>query len=545
MRKPVLRLALLLTGLGLLIQAPVQGQIMIDTDLASWVHSFVGPCPTQWQISPTEPTSSEIVSFKGPTKTFSNSCWGERFYGGDPGLMINGLDRTVELIFIPPSPSICTLLLSPVCGLQGTFGPLKFGTWTFKCTHPQLTFEIKFNVDGIATTRDVIYVDGDLITLTPDGFAWNTAFTSLQQALAVAEYGSLIKVAQGTYKPTYGTDRNAVFEIPSGVSVVGGFRGNVSFIILKDADPKIIIPTNPEDHDPEAFPTILSGDLNGDDGQGFEHHHENVHHVVDVSWADLNTTIEGVTITGGFANGFELDSMGGGLLAAGSEALIRDCRFIRNAAVSGGAVANRNFTGVYDRCIFEDNLAIMHGGAVANFGGAPVLVNCLMVGNRVPGDAFLGGAAVSNTTTDLYLTNCTIADNEAMSGGAVTFFGGPLWSASNAWILNSILYGNGGETTIFDGSEVRVNYTDIQGGWSSGQGNLDVDPLFMWSGTRDASDIWQSGNYHLQGVSPCINAGDPTFFSDGTDIDGDPRILGGIVEMGVDELIPLGPPPHL
>ena len=73
--------------------------------------------------------------------------------------------------------------------------------------------------------------------------------------------------------------------------------------------------------------------------------------------------------------------------------------------------------------------------------------------------------------------------------------------------------------------------------------NLNTAPLFMQHGYWDVNDVWQAGDYHLQGWSPCIDAGDPTFQTVGVDIDGDPRILGQIIEMGADELLPMAPPP--
>ena len=43
------------------------------------------------------------------------------------------------------------------------------------------------------------------------------------------------------------------------------------------------------------------------------------------------------------------------------------------------------------------------------------------------------------------------------------------------------------------------------------------------------------GDYHLQPTSPCINSGDNIFVTVSTDLDGNPRIQGGTVDMGAYE----------
>ena len=82
----------------------------------------------------------------------------------------------------------------------------------------------------------------------------------------------------------------------------------------------------------------------------------------------------------------------------------------------------------------------------------------------------------------------------------------------------------------------NVTYSNVDGGWP-GAGNIDTDPLF----THD---------YHLQPESPCIDTGDPCCiptFAPATDIDGEPRVFSGCVDIGIDELarddlvIPGGP----
>ena len=509
-------------------------QIMIDPNLADWSYSLMGPCVWEWSVSSTTPSSSDIINFYGPTYTFGNDCYAEQYFGGDPALMINGLDQTIELFFQDPAPVQCGLVDAPICGLHGTFGPLSPGTWTFYSSHPDLNFSIQIVVDGIVNTHDTIYVDSDVMTVTSNGTSWETAFTSLQQALAVAQYGSRIKIAEGRYVPTTIPDANATFRIPSGIKLEGGYQGM----------PGGTLPMygTPEDRDILLYPTILSGDILQNDGSSFNGMEDNVYHVMDMSGTDVNTFISGLTLKDGFATHLDPNQQGGGLLAISSEAYVTRCTFTHNVAVTGGGVASINSSNIFESCVFENNLALMHGGAMTIFSGTPLVLNSYLMGNQVPGDVFLGGSAISVTSSRFSLVSCTVADNFSAAGGTLSLFGGNLWPSSDVQINNCILYNGGNEITIYDGSEIQVTYTDIQGGWW-GAGNLNIDPLFMNRGTWSWDGTWQSGDYHLQGWSPCIDAGDPSFQTVGTDIDGDPRILGQIIEMGADELLPMAPPP--
>ncbi len=76
-------------------------------------------------------------------------------------------------------------------------------------------------------------------------------------------------------------------------------------------------------------------------------------------------------------------------------------------------------------------------------------------------------------------------------------------------------------------------YSCIEGG-SDGVGNIFDNPLFVSPGFW-LDGAWVEGDYHLLSFSPAVNAGDPAFNEDETDIDGLPRIVHGRVDMGAYE----------
>jgi hypothetical protein len=69
------------------------------------------------------------------------------------------------------------------------------------------------------------FVDAGAPGSIHNGLGWSSAYTDLQQALAVASPGDVIKVADGVYTPTNTTDITSTFQLKSGVSLLGGYAG--------------------------------------------------------------------------------------------------------------------------------------------------------------------------------------------------------------------------------------------------------------------------------------------------------------------------------
>jgi hypothetical protein len=98
-------------------------------------------------------------------------------------------------------------------------------------------------------------------------------------------------------------------------------------------------------------------------------------------------------------------------------------------------------------------------------------------------------------------------------------------------LANSIVFYNsapsGSNYFYLTDSFTALNYCDTTPLPTYGVGNIDAEPLFV------DTNGWR--NLRLQPDSPCINAGNNAYVFTATDLDGNPRILGGTVDMGAYE----------
>jgi predicted outer membrane repeat protein len=185
------------------------------------------------------------------------------------------------------------------------------------------------------------------------------------------------------------------------------------------------------------------------------------------------------------------------------------------------------------------------GGAVYCSAGIPTLSSSIISGNVAS-----NGGAIYTTASAPVIRNCTFTGNDATNGGAIYCY-----NSSNVTLENSILWADTADSApeIFisrggSGSSSTVWYCDVQGGPSAavvqegctlnwGDENIDTDPCFVRPASWDTNGVLIEGDYHLLEDSLCINAGDPDFtvIPNETDIDGQPRVMEGRVDMSADE----------
>ncbi|MBD2703546.1 hypothetical protein IC229_23080 [Spirosoma sp. BT702] len=321
------------------------------------------------------------------------------------------------------------------------------------------------------------------------GSSWADASGDIQ-TLINTPGAQQVWVAAGTYTPTSTTgqdSRTVSFSMKSGVAIYGGFAGTETTLSQRN---------------PANNPTILSGEI-GDPTSTTD----NSFHVIYNNNLDRTAVLDGFTITGGYArSGNTFESVGAGMANVVSSPTISNCWFDGNyAPLSGGGMYNGdNSSPLVTNCAFLSNTAAA-GGGIYHENGATDLINCTFQGNQ----ATVNGGAISTYGTSLTITNC-------------------------------ILFNNGGATGLYNnGGLVRARYSLFEvgmTGYTSLTGNV----------SASSSPFVSTTGIALNSCAPAIDAGSPAsqtalsgpYSSTAlpvTDLVGNPRIFGNVVDMGAAE----------
>jgi len=319
-------------------------------------------------------------------------------------------------------------------------------------------WESRCNCPGDCAQPHIIYADNDS-TGANDGSSWADAYNCLQDALTAASSGDEIRVAQGIYKSDQGTgftsgDREATFQLISGATLKGGYAG------FGELDPNV--------RDIEAYETILSGDLNGDDVDvngpadllDEPTRGENSYHVVTGSGTDETAVLDGLTIMGGNANGhyYEPNGIGAGMYNDNASPTITNCTFSRNSTpYHAGGMFNNYSSPMITNCTFSENCAHWDGSCIYNVRSSPMVIDCTFISN-------IGEAMYNINNSSPIVTNCTFSDNN----------GGGMYNVkeSSPAVTNCIFTDNWGSGMLNDNSSnpTVANCTFTGNSSSSGGG---------------------------------------------------------------------------
>ena len=217
---------------------------------------------------------------------------------------------------------------------------------------------------------------------------------------------------------------------------------------------------------------------------------------------------------------------GGGGVAFG---VVSNCVITQNTGPSGGgtwcsvvynSTISNNFApfgggtafGVINNSLIISNYASLGGGGAYSNS----LNNCILAYNFANGS---GGGAYKCA-----LNNCTVVSNVAAFAPAAALGGGVFFGTAT----NCIIYYNHADkgSNYYSTSNFQLSYCCTWPMPTNGFGNITNAPGFV---------NLLTGNYHLQATSPCINNGNNLSAALPMDLDGNPRIMGGTVDMGAYE----------
>jgi hypothetical protein len=373
---------------------------------------------------------------------------------------------------------------------------------------------------AVCVSAAVRYVDASSANPTPPYTNWATAAHVIRDAVDAAVAGDEIVVTNGLYAS-------------------GGRAVGTNLLVNRVAVDKPL--TLRSVNGPEV--TIIQGHqvpstTNGDGA-------------IRCVYLANGASLVGFTLTNGAtrATGDNREQFGGGAWGESTNVMISNCVVVANSASgSGGGV----YCGALDHCMLTGNSANGGGGAaectlnhctlsdnVAVFGGGVTLStlnNCTVAGNSAhsgviwvgmgggAADSTLNNCMVTGNSVDYYgggavgstLNNCTVIGNTA------DYFGAGAYAST---LNNCIVYFNtAADQTNYSFS--TLNYCCTAPMPTNGVGNITTPPLFV---------DHPGGNLRLQSNSPCINAGNNAYAPDPTDLDGNPRVVSGTVDIGAYE----------
>ncbi|HEY3761045.1 MAG TPA: choice-of-anchor Q domain-containing protein [Verrucomicrobiae bacterium] len=214
-------------------------------------------------------------------------------------------------------------------------------------------------------------------------------------------------------------------------------------------------------------------------------------------------TLSGFTLTNG--EGGNAAAEGGGVFVEPG-ATVTNCVMVGNYGQAGGGGCWGNHDSNPGNCTVINCVIKQNYGPYGSGVDGCLVYNCLLTGNN-NGSAAYGGT----------LYNCTIVGNNDNGPNSI---GG----ANSSTLVNCIIYNNTNGVYADCYQCVLTNCCTTVGPGNTSLPNNSISnaPIFLNP---------SAGDYHLQIGSSGIDAGTNSYVM-GTDLDGNPRIANGVVDMG-------------
>ena len=263
---------------------------------------------------------------------------------------------------------------------------------------------------SLGLTAQTVFVDADA-TGGNTGTSWADAYTDLNAALNAAPAGSSVWVAAGTYT----TPDTASFFINKELTLLGGFAGTEG---------------SADEADPATNLTILSGDVDGNDGAAYDSlaaaDNNRVLFITDTSTvaSQYTVTVDGLTITNGAVNIDIADEdpsiipfSGGGILSLARLDISR-VTFSRNRANFGSDLALVTLTAggtVVDDVTLSDTYVDGNRSIYLNGADDVTIQNCDFNGGD---DSRTSGIIQAAFTSGLTVQDCDFSNLATQFSGA-------------------------------------------------------------------------------------------------------------------------------
>ena len=395
------------------------------------------------------------------------------------------------------------------------------------------------------------YVDKSA-TGNNSGRSWANAFVTLHDALA--SNNTEIWVKKGTYTP-HATDRNSSFIITNNKSLYGGFNGNETSLSQRNF---------------KANPTILSGDLSNNDSGSTNYAStdrvENSYNVVRINDEANSTTIDGFTVSGGFADSASgMHASGAAIFKEDNAAnltiknsIVKNNAAFQQAGVRAFYKVNGSFT--LENCEFSNNISQYASSFYVFSNNRTITVNVsnslfsknvattINTGGGYSASAGWvragGSSATISATISANFINNTYANNIDNGTIAANTFIGTIGLSRvtntlgvlNAKVYNCIFQSNTANQAINAVLEVIPSSLEVRNSLSSDNfpnantksGIVTTDALFVDTANSD---------FTLQTGSPAKDSGDNSKLPIGIirDLLGNQRIFNTTVDMGAYE----------